>query len=165
MSVPPPPGTARTVATAPERLGPLSWALAIAAIALALYLYLGRLDGTPLQRGNEAMYASPPALMIANGDYLVPLYRGEHFLDKPILPFWIVAATYRVLGVSVFAERLPTAIAGLATALLLGLWVRRRSGTRAGLLAGLILSFSFLLAIAGVIVILIRRKKAVTSSQ
>ena len=94
----------------------MSWALALAAIALALYLYLGRLDGTPLQRGNEAMYASPPALMIANGDYLVPLYRGEHFLDKPILPFWIVAATYRVLGVSVFAERLPTAIAGLATA-------------------------------------------------
>ena len=32
--------------------------LAALAVALALYLYLGRLDGTPLQRGNEAMYAS-----------------------------------------------------------------------------------------------------------
>jgi 4-amino-4-deoxy-L-arabinose transferase-like glycosyltransferase len=149
MSVPPPPGATKSAATGSDRLGPLSWALALAAIALALYLYLGRLDGTPLQRGNEAMYASPPALMIANGDYLVPLYRGEHFLDKPILPFWIVAATYRVLGVSVFAERLPTAIAGLATALLLGLWVRRRSGTRAGLLAGLILAFSFLFVFTG----------------
>ena len=72
--------------------------LAGASVALALYLYLGRLDGTPLQRGNEAMYASPPALMLANGDYLVPLYRGQHFLDKPILPFWVVAASYKIFS-------------------------------------------------------------------
>jgi 4-amino-4-deoxy-L-arabinose transferase-like glycosyltransferase len=136
-------------AATPERLDPWSRALVLAGVALALYLYLGRLDGTPLQRGNEAMYASPPALMLENGDYLVPRYRGEPFLDKPILPFWIVAASYRLLGVSVFAERLPTAIAGLLTALLLGLWVRRRSGARAGLLAGLILAFSFLFVFTG----------------
>ena len=132
-----------------DRLDPMSRVLALAAIALGLYLYLGRLDGTPLQRGNEAMYASPPALMLENGDYLVPRYQGEHFLEKPILPFWIVAATYRLLGVSVFAERLPTAIAGLATAVVLGLWVRRRAGNRAGLLAGLILTFSPLFVFTG----------------
>jgi 4-amino-4-deoxy-L-arabinose transferase-like glycosyltransferase len=144
------PSAAKELPAAPQdRLDPLSLALALAAVALALYLYLGRLDGTPLQRGNEAMYASPPALMLENGDYLVPLYRGEHFLDKPILPFWIVAASYRLLGVSVFAERLPTAIAGLLTATLLGLWIRRRAGPRAGLLAGLILSFSFLFVFTG----------------
>jgi 4-amino-4-deoxy-L-arabinose transferase-like glycosyltransferase len=133
---------------APER-DPFARVLALAAVALALYLYLGRLDGTPLQRGNEAMYASPPALMLQNGDYLVPLYRGQHFLDKPILPFWIVAASYRVLGVSVFAERLPTALAGLATAALLFFWIRRRSGGRAGILAALILAFSFLYVFTG----------------
>lgn len=132
-----------------ERLDPWSRVLAAAGIALALYLYLGRLDGTPLQRGNEAMYASPPALMLRNGDWLVPLYRGEHFLDKPILPIWVVAASYRILGVSVFAERLPAALAGLATCLLLGLWVGRRSGERAGALAALILAFSFLFVFTG----------------
>ena len=123
--------------------------LAAAAVALALYLYLGRLDGTPLQRGNEAMYAAPPALMLENGDYLVPLYRGQHFLDKPILPFWVVAASYRLLGVSVFAERLPTALAGLATALLVGLWIRRRAGGFAGFLAAIFLLFSFLYVFIG----------------
>jgi 4-amino-4-deoxy-L-arabinose transferase-like glycosyltransferase len=137
-------------AAAPSgRLDPLSRALALAAGAIALYLYLGRLDGTPLQRGNEAMYASPPALMLESGDYLVPRYRGEPFLDKPILPFWIVAASYRLLGVSVAAERLPTALAGLLTALLLGLWVGRRSGARAGVLAGFFLTFSFLFVFTG----------------
>ena len=133
----------------PDRLDALSRALALAAAALALYLYLGRLDGTPLQRGNEAMYASPPALMLENGDYLVPIYRGEHFLDKPVLPIWVVAASYRLFGVSVFAERLPAALAGLATCLLLGVWVGRRSGERAGFLAALILAFSFLFVFTG----------------
>ncbi|HYX19487.1 MAG TPA: glycosyltransferase family 39 protein, partial [Thermoanaerobaculia bacterium] len=132
-----------------ERLDPWSRALAALGIALALYLYLGRLDGTPLQRGNEAMYASPPALMLKNRDWLVPIYRGDHFLDKPILPIWVVAASYRLLGVSVFAERLPIALAGLATCLLLGLWVGRRSGERAGVLASLALAFSFLFVFTG----------------
>ena len=143
---PPAPGAAGAPR---ERLDAVSVALAIAAVALALHLYLGRLDGTPLQRGNEAMYASPPALMLQNGDFLVPIYRGQHFLDKPVLPIWVVAASYRLLGVSVFAERLPIALAGLATALLLGLWVRRRAGVRAGLLAALILAFSFLFVFTG----------------
>jgi len=132
-----------------DRLDPWSRALAAAALALALYLYLGRLDGTPLQRGNEAMYASPPALMLQSRDWLVPTYRGEHFLDKPILPIWVVAASYRIFGVSVFAERLPAALAGLATCLLLGVWVGRRSGERAGVLAALALAFSFLFVFTG----------------
>ncbi|HTR04724.1 MAG TPA: glycosyltransferase family 39 protein, partial [Thermoanaerobaculia bacterium] len=88
-------------------------------------------------------------LMLQNGDFLVPIYRGQHFLDKPVLPIWVVAASYRLLGVSVFAERLPIALAGLATALLLGLWVRRRAGVRAGLLAAMILAFSFLFVFTG----------------
>jgi 4-amino-4-deoxy-L-arabinose transferase-like glycosyltransferase len=141
--------TGKAVAEPGPRWTFASRTLAAAAVALALYLYLGRLDGTPLQRGNEAMYASPPALMLENGDYLVPLYRGQHFLDKPILPFWVVAASYKILGVSVFAERLPTALAGLATALLLALWIRRRAGSFAGVLAGLLLLFSLLYVFIG----------------
>ncbi|MGH9400096.1 MAG: ArnT family glycosyltransferase [Thermoanaerobaculia bacterium] len=125
------------------RLDATSRAVAAAAVLLGLYLYLGRLGGTPVQRGNEAMYMFPPIQMLESGDYLVSRYQGEHFLDKPSLTHWIVAASYRVLGVSVFAARLPSAIAGLATVLILGLWVRRRSGGRCGLLAALILMFSF----------------------
>ena len=126
-----------------DRLDRVSRALAFGAALLGLYLYLGRLDGTPLQRGNEAMYAFPPIQMLESGDYLVTRYQGEHFLDKPSLSFWIIAASYRLFGVSIFAARLPAAIAGLLTILILGLWVRRRSGNSAGLLAALILMFSF----------------------
>ena len=126
-----------------ERLDPVTRALALSAALLAAWLYLGRLHGAPLQRGNEAMYASPPVQMLASGDYLVPRWENRAFLDKPPLTFWILAASYRLLGVSVFSARLPGALAGLATALLLGGWVARRAGERAGALAGLVLAFSF----------------------
>jgi 4-amino-4-deoxy-L-arabinose transferase-like glycosyltransferase len=135
--------TRATTAADCRRLDPAALALAVAALALGLYLYLGMLGATPLQRGNEAGYAFPPIQMLDSGDYLVTSYQGEHFLDKPSLSHWIVAFSYRLFGVSVFAARLPSALAGLATVLIVGLWVRRRSGDTAGALAALILMFSF----------------------
>ena len=117
--------------------------LAAAALALGLYLYLFLLDTTPLQAGNEAMYAYPPIAMLASGDYLVPRYESRAFLEKPPLVWWIIAASYRLFGITVFAERLPSALASLATVLLVGRYVRRRSGTPVGLLAAVVLLFLF----------------------
>ncbi len=124
-------------------MSPRSRFLACAGAAVGLFLYLGGLTRLPLQRGNEPMYAAPAVWMLETGDYLVPHYEGGPFLQKPPLTWWIIAANYRLLGVSVFAARLPSAIAALATGLLVGLWVKRRSGERVGWLAALILMFSF----------------------
>lgn len=135
--------TRATESGSPESRSTLSRALVFLAVALGLYLYLGGLDRLPLQRGNEPMYAYPPIRMLETGDFLVPWYEGGPFLQKPPLVWWIIAASYKLLGVSVFAERLPSALAALTTILVVGLWVRRRSGDRAGLLAALILMFSF----------------------
>jgi 4-amino-4-deoxy-L-arabinose transferase-like glycosyltransferase len=126
-----------------QSLSPRCRALAYLSLAAGLYLYLGGLDRLPLQRGNEPMYAVPPIWMLERGEYLVPHYEGGPFLQKPPLTWWILAASYELFGVSVFAARLPSALAALATVLLVGLWVRRRSGIRAGWLAALILMFSF----------------------
>ncbi len=126
-----------------ERLDPVTQALALAGIVLGIWLYVGGLDRALIQHGNEAMYAAPAATMLASGDYLVPRWEYHPFLDKPPLTFWILAAGYRALGVSVFSAKLPGALSGLATAVLLGAWVGRRSGVRSGVLAALILAFSF----------------------
>jgi len=126
-----------------ERLDPATRILALAGAILGAWLYLGGLDRALIQHGNESMYAAPPVRMLETGDYLVPQWENRAFLDKPPLTFWILAAGYRALGVSVASAKLPGALAGLATALLLGAWVGRRAGARAGLLAGLTLVFSF----------------------
>ena len=123
-----------------ERLDGSTRILAFAAVVVCAWLYLGRLDRLLLQRGNEAMYATPSIHMISSGDYLMPRWQHQDFLDKPPLTFWIVAASFHLFGINLFAENLPAALAGLATAAFLGVWVSRRSGARAGLLAGLILA-------------------------
>ena len=118
-----------------QTLSPAPRALAVFSLALGLYLYLGGLTHLRLQRGNEPMYAAPAIWMLETGGYLVPQYEGGPFLQEPPLTWWILAANYKLLGVSVFAARLPSALAALATTLLVGLWVKRRSGEKAGWLS------------------------------
>ncbi len=117
--------------------------LAVTAVCLGLYLYLGRLSSSPLQTGNESMYAVPPIYMLQSRDFLVPRFEGGIFLDKPPLAHWSIAASYGLFGITVASERLPGAVASLATVLAVYLWVRRRSGERAAVLTGLILLFTY----------------------
>ncbi|MEP6768502.1 MAG: glycosyltransferase family 39 protein [Acidobacteriota bacterium] len=113
------------------------------ALVLGAGMYLAGLSATPMQPGNEAMYAYPAIEMLRTGDYLVPQYEHGAFLEKPPLSWWVLAASYRLFGESLRAERIPGALAALLTAALIGLWVRRRSGDTAGAIAALVLLFSF----------------------
>jgi 4-amino-4-deoxy-L-arabinose transferase-like glycosyltransferase len=116
--------------------------IACVAVVLGVVLYLWQLDATPVQCGNEAMYIYPPILMLQTGDFLVPHYAHGPFIDKPPLSYWLIAASYRLLGISVTAARLPGAIAALATVAIVGFWVRRRFGIRAAVLSALALLYS-----------------------
>jgi 4-amino-4-deoxy-L-arabinose transferase-like glycosyltransferase len=119
-------------------------AMALIAFALGLYLYLGRLASSPMQTGNESMYTYPAIHMIESGDYLIPQFENGNFLEKPPLAWWLVAASYKVFGVSVAAGRVPGAILSLATILVVYLWVRRRRGDRSAALAALVLMFTYM---------------------
>jgi 4-amino-4-deoxy-L-arabinose transferase-like glycosyltransferase len=118
-------------------------ALALFTLLLGAVLYTSRLDGTPIQSGNEAMYAFPPLHMLQTGDYLVPYYEHGPFLEKPPLTWWILAGSYKLFGSTIFAARLPGAIAALLTILVVAVWARRRAGSSAGLLTALVLMYSF----------------------
>jgi len=124
-------------------LDPAARAMALVALVLGLYLYLGRLASSPMQTGNESMYTYPAIHMVESGDYLIPQFENGNFLEKPPLAWWLVAGSYKVFGVSVAAGRVPGAIVSLATILVLFLWVRRRRGERAAALAALILMFTY----------------------
>ena len=124
-------------------LDPGAKAIALAAAVLGLYLSLGRLGSSPMQTGNESMYTYPAIHMIESGDYLIPQFHNANFLDKPPLVLWLVAGSYKLLGISVAAGRFPAAIASLATIALVFFWVRRRRGNRAAALAALILMYTY----------------------
>lgn len=86
--------------------------------------------------------------MVETRDWLVPRYQGEPFFDKPALTYWLIAASFRTLGVSLGAGRLVSAAAALgaiaATAWLGRLLLGRRAALYGALAFGttlLVLSF------------------------
>ena len=119
------------------------WAvLLVGMIALAVAPYFLRLDASSIWDSNEAFYAETPREMIESGDFLNPSFNYQPRFNKPPLSYWIVASFYKVLGVSVTAERAAItlgAIAMLATAYMLA---RVAFSVEAGLLAALGLAAS-----------------------
>jgi 4-amino-4-deoxy-L-arabinose transferase-like glycosyltransferase len=105
---------------------------------MGLAIYLPALVQIPLIR-SEAMYALIPQEMMASGHWLTPTLNGAHYLDKPLLLYWLNLLAYKVLGVSAGVARLPTLILTLGEIGLTYLIGLRLLGQRAAWLGGLIL--------------------------
>jgi 4-amino-4-deoxy-L-arabinose transferase-like glycosyltransferase len=126
-------------ATAPFRL-PF-----VAALVLLTAVVWLEPPGTPLAEPDEARYAEIPREMLAAGDLVVPRLNGVPYLEKPPLLYWANAGSLSLFGETPWAARLPTRLAGLATALLLVFGVARIWGEAAGLAAAV----TYLLSPAG----------------
>jgi 4-amino-4-deoxy-L-arabinose transferase-like glycosyltransferase len=108
-------------ATTPSeaRLGALltsPWTLALV-VWLAFFWQLG---GPPLYDLDEGAFTEATREMLATGNWITPHKDGEPRYDKPVLIYWLQAASVAALGLSEFALRLPSAIA--ATFWLVALW-------------------------------------------
>ena len=99
--------------------------VAIALIALALVLTAGL---TGLLEPTEARYAEIAREMRSSGDYLVPRLDGIPHYHKPPPTYWILAASYAILGENEWGARLPTALATVAVLALSVVALRRRFG-------------------------------------
>jgi len=77
---------------------------------------------------DEGRYTDVAHNMVESGDWLVPRLDPErpHF-TKPPLTYWVIGASTRIIGDSVWAARLPNSVAFVATALLV-LGLARRTG-------------------------------------
>ena len=104
-------------------------------LALLGYLTLFQsLGGLPYLGADEPRYARIGEEMAADGDWVTPHFLGQPWLEKPPLLFWMEAASFSVFEPSEGAARLPNAILGLLTALLLGYMLSRAAGPQAGVL-------------------------------
>jgi len=105
---------------------------ALIAACVAALLILPGLGRTPLVDWDESIYAAVSLGVLQNGPFRLE-WNGERYDRKPPLLFWAMAVSYRLLGVSEAAARVPSSLAGIAT-VGLAAWVAAR---RAGLVAGL----------------------------
>src|SRR3990172_4873472 len=94
-------------------------------LVAAVVPYFIDLNGSSIWDANEAYYVETPREMMQRGDYISPTFNHEPRFNKPVLSYWVVAAFYKVFGVSVGVQRLPIAV-GAATWAALGLAVAPR---------------------------------------
>ena len=117
----------------------LSIKIVLLLTALALLVYIAGLP-VPVMDIDAAQYASISREMFVNHQYLTVLDRGENYLDKPPLLFWLSALSYTLFGVSTIAYKLPSLLLTL-----LGFYATFRLGARlydrrTGILSGALLA-------------------------
>lgn len=94
------------------------YAVVLLAVAASL-LMMVNLDNVDLSGPDEPRYAEVAREMVERNDYLVLHFNGKKYSDKPPLYFWLIAAFSRLSGgVNEVAARMPSALAGVGTALL-----------------------------------------------
>jgi 4-amino-4-deoxy-L-arabinose transferase-like glycosyltransferase len=103
-----------------------------AAVFTGLFLNLGAM---PLFDVDEGAFGEATREMLARGDYVSTWLNGEPRFDKPILVYWLQAASASLLGLNEFALRLPSALAASAWIAAIGLFTRRHADRGAGLAA------------------------------
>jgi 4-amino-4-deoxy-L-arabinose transferase-like glycosyltransferase len=105
-----------------SKLAKRLWLL-LAVVACAAYFY--NLGAPPLVGPDEPRYAQVAREMYERGDLVTPTLAGQTWFEKPALLYWLMAAGYRLLGVTELAARLGSAVSGLLTVLLIALLARR----------------------------------------
>jgi 4-amino-4-deoxy-L-arabinose transferase-like glycosyltransferase len=111
-------------------------------LVTAVLPYFVNLGVSSIWDANEAFYAQTPREMMEAGDYVTPSFNFQLRMNKPVLSYWNVAASYHLFGISEWSERLPIAVGAtviIAAAFGLG---RLLGGTLAGLVAALVLATS-----------------------
>jgi 4-amino-4-deoxy-L-arabinose transferase-like glycosyltransferase len=116
-------------------------------VIISLLLSFSRLGFVTLFDVDEAVFSTATKEMVQTGNLITPTYNGENRYDKPILFYWLMAASYEVFGINNFAARFPSALSAVCLALALFLFVRRSHGEKRAFYAALsfVLSSYFLI--------------------
>jgi 4-amino-4-deoxy-L-arabinose transferase-like glycosyltransferase len=96
---------------------------------------------------DEARFALAVREMAQRGDWIIPTNFGELRFQKPILVYWLAGGSRKLLGPSVLALRLPSAVCAMLAVLLTAAAARRYFGEGVGWHAGWILATSLLVVV------------------
>ena len=105
-------------------------------LALVAALLVFRIGAVPLLGPDEPRYARVAVEMHRAGEWVTPTLRGEPWLEKTPLFYWLAGASFSVLGETEAAARLPSVLAALVMVGATALVGARVFGPRAGLHAG-----------------------------
>ena len=113
-------------------------------LALVLALLVFRLGAVPLLGPDEPRYTRVAVEMQRAGEWVRPTLRGEPWLEKPPLFYWLAGGAFSVLGETEAAARVPSVLAALVLVGATALFGARVYGSAAGLHAGFVAGTSLL---------------------
>ncbi|MCE9589733.1 MAG: glycosyltransferase family 39 protein [Planctomycetes bacterium] len=111
-------------------------------VVCAALLWIG-LGGHPIYDRSEGRYATASRNMAESHDlrgWLIPRFKNRDHLTKPPFTYWLQAGSMRLLGPSEWAVRMPSAVAGTLTLLLVFFTAKKLYGRRRALLTTGLLS-------------------------
>lgn len=114
----------------------------ITLLLLIVYTFLSGLGSYELLSKDEPRYSECAIEMIENQDFIVPKFNFQDRFDKPPLFYWLIAASYKFLGISAFSSRLPSAICAILLILFTWYTARKILGKTSGYLSAAILATS-----------------------
>jgi 4-amino-4-deoxy-L-arabinose transferase-like glycosyltransferase len=116
-------------------------------LLLAGTLFFFRLGAPGLFDADEPAYAQAAREMAKGGDWVTPHFNDRPRFDKPPLFYWLILLSYRLFGVTEFAARFWSALAGVSVTGLLWVAARRWYGSSAALMTGVAFTTSLLTAL------------------
>src|SRR5713101_1094217 len=96
----------------------------VVGVFCAFFFFYG-LAAFGLVGADEPRYAKIAREMLAHHDWVSPTLYGRVWLEKPVLYYWSAMLSYRALGVSDWAARIPVALLASLMVAALHLFVRR----------------------------------------
>jgi 4-amino-4-deoxy-L-arabinose transferase-like glycosyltransferase len=108
---------------------------ALAVVFLAVYV--GSMFTPGLLDDADSTHAEAAREMVVSGDYVTLHINGVRYLEKAPLPYWLVALSYKFLGVNEFSTRLPMVLSVMLLGVLAFCWGHRAFDERTGVYAGL----------------------------
>lgn len=125
--------------------------MVFAIAAMILMVYFVPLGWHGLLEPDEGRYSEIPREMVETGDFVTPRLNYVKYFEKPVLLYWMNAASFMAFGENEFAARFPTALSGILGALITSLLCASVFGKRAGAIAGAVTSLSLLYFAIGTI--------------
>ncbi len=111
-------------------------------IILSIAVSFFRLGSVKLFDVDEAVFAEATKEMIESNNWLTPTYNGVNRYDKPILIYWLMAASYKFFGINEFAARFPSAIAACILVLAIFLFSKYSRDEKYALCAAVVFTLS-----------------------
>lgn len=94
----------------------------------------------PILDDADAGHAELSREMLVTHDYVTMHADGVRYFDKAPLPYWIIAGSYKLLGATVFATRLPISLFTLGLIFSVYWFARNMAGGQAGFFSALVIA-------------------------